>query len=199
MNIPTAQLCACCMDGFAKGMIPIVFLILIAVTVLVTHFDISPHSWSPQVVHQMREREIRAALVSEKKLPELAVVGQVKMEKSDSIVRIQALSSPTRFFTLSKSAEVVIFDAAMTYVSSPMQSGTTLVCVCDGTIRTLPLVKSHSMFRNLSRPVFSLCHLHLATHSVPSVTASLREWYQCELFSILGGMGNEPGTTATIN
>lgn len=62
----------------------------------------------------MREREIRAALVSEKDVPELAVVGRVKMEKSYSIVRIQALSSPTRFFTLSKCAEVVIFDAAMT-------------------------------------------------------------------------------------
>lgn len=71
--------------------------------------DFPPH----QVIHQMQERAIRETLVSEQDVPELTCVNQVKVTATDAVVRIQAIHSPTRFFTVSKRGEVAMFDANM--------------------------------------------------------------------------------------
>jgi hypothetical protein len=55
----------------------------------------------------------RAALEAERDAPELSVINEVSTGTMETVVRIQALSSPTRFFTISKKGEVVMFDASM--------------------------------------------------------------------------------------
>ena len=63
-----------------------------------------------QVLHQMNER---SALVSDLDKPQMTVVSEVSTGAVEAVVRIQPLTSPTRYFTVSKRGEVVIFDAAM--------------------------------------------------------------------------------------